>query len=435
MRENSLYKNSTGVGDDWIDQREPIISCGPTHFSSMSVSKELFSSNTYLKVPLMTPALSLAKELMESFAVRGDLLNPKISNQNRTRAALEIWGYGDKSNTRICTSIDQAIRWAINSFEKNNFGIVNALHSSIGEGVYPCAALLNHSCSPNCILRYKLGIPRHQCKDQYHQPILQIIASKDICAGEELCHSYVDLSLPTEVRRSRLKGTHGFVCKCTRCVAGGGMVQLPKNRKHWALWPLMSGLRAHGGFDNKEESEDLIDIGIDDATIWCQGLNEEEQSYINHQSEVSQQMAKNSMLEDDAFNEMQHLKTAVSLYNMKGDKCWSPFHVKLYAARSMYLTSLLGCGGEIKDSIEQCEHVVSFLALVTSHVENHPLLGLQLFTLGDLYLKAMTFQYKLKARAAFCWALKVMAISHGKDDALVINLKENIATIAENNML
>ena len=236
--------------------------------------------------------------------------------------------------------------------------------------------------------------------------------------------------------------THGFVCECTRCVAGGCLVQLPKDRNHWAMWPLMRGLRAHGGFDNDEESMSLIDIGMDDAMTWCQGLGEEEQTRVNNQSELLQQRARNSMLEDDAFNELRHLKKAVSLFNIKGNKSWSPFHLKLYVVRSLYLTSLLSCGGDIADAIEQCEHIVSYLSLVTSHVENHPLLGLQLFTLGDLYLRAIvknetessisSLHYKLKARATFRWAMKVMAVSHGQDDAFVKNLEENISTITEN---
>jgi hypothetical protein len=439
MRESSLLDQPTGVRDDLTYQGEPIISCGPAHFSSLSVSEELFTSKAYLKVPLITPALSLAKELMESFAVRG---NPS-NNQNRIKAAIDIWGYStnDKPDEKFCRTIDQAIRWANNAFEKNNFGIVNVLHSSIGEGVYPCAALLNHSCSPNCILRYKLGMPRHQCEDQYYQPILQIVACKDICAGDELCHSYMDLTLPTEVRRSRLQEIHRFGCECTRCAASGCLVQLPNNGEDWASWPLICGLRANGGFDNDEKSVSLINVEIDDAISCCRGLSEEEQSRIHQQSELLQQKATHAMIDDDALNELRHLKKAISLYNVKGNTCWSPFHHKLYAVRSLYLTSLLGCGGEIEDSIEQCEHIVSYIALVTSHMEGHPLLGLQLFTLGDLYVRAIdkfesaglpTLHYKLKARAAFRWAKKVVAVSHGQDDPLFMNLKENIATITKN---
>jgi hypothetical protein len=63
--------------------------------------------------------------------------------------------YRPKKNKSSFT-LDQALLRTDDAFKKNNFGILDALHSSIGEGVYPCAALLNHSCAPNAILRYKL---------------------------------------------------------------------------------------------------------------------------------------------------------------------------------------------------------------------------------------------------------------------------------------
>ena len=99
--------------------------------------------------------------------------------------------------------------------------------------VYPCAALLNHGCAPNCVLRYELGAAANDDGDgdgdgdatagRYHPPILVIVACRDVMAGEELRHSYVDLSLDTEARRARLFDTHGFVCECERCgTAGGG---------------------------------------------------------------------------------------------------------------------------------------------------------------------------------------------------------------------
>jgi SET and MYND domain-containing protein len=49
----------------------------------------------------------------------------------------------------------------LSKFTANNFGILDDLMQCIGAGVYPCIALLNHSCLPNCILRYviKQGSP------------------------------------------------------------------------------------------------------------------------------------------------------------------------------------------------------------------------------------------------------------------------------------
>lgn len=39
-------------------------------------------------------------------------------------------------------------------FRGNNFGITDSLLNCVGVGIYPLAAILNHSCSPNCVLRF-----------------------------------------------------------------------------------------------------------------------------------------------------------------------------------------------------------------------------------------------------------------------------------------
>jgi hypothetical protein len=48
------------------------------------------------------------------------------------------------------------LKWTLpfESFKSITFGILNSLHETIAQGVFPHAALLNHSCDPNCILRF-----------------------------------------------------------------------------------------------------------------------------------------------------------------------------------------------------------------------------------------------------------------------------------------
>ncbi len=40
------------------------------------------------------------------------------------------------------------------AFGRNNFGVLSPLLTLVGAGCYPRAALLNHSCAPNCVLAF-----------------------------------------------------------------------------------------------------------------------------------------------------------------------------------------------------------------------------------------------------------------------------------------
>lgn len=79
--------------------------------------------------------------------------------------------------------------------------------SAFDNGIHHFASFYNHSCEPNCEVR------------SIHN--LEIVASRDIAAGEELCISYFDadfLAYPVEPRRSHLERGWGSPCLCGRCV-------------------------------------------------------------------------------------------------------------------------------------------------------------------------------------------------------------------------
>lgn len=62
------------------------------------------------------------------------------------------------SNKEVSSSMPtyQECLTMLQKFRCNNFGIMNELLQCIGAGIYPCVALLNHSCVPNCVLRYHI---------------------------------------------------------------------------------------------------------------------------------------------------------------------------------------------------------------------------------------------------------------------------------------
>ena len=58
------------------------------------------------------------------------------------------------------------------AFRANNFGVLDSLLHVVGAACYPSTALLNHSCTPNCVLVFRGAR-------------LSVTTIKDIAAGEE----------------------------------------------------------------------------------------------------------------------------------------------------------------------------------------------------------------------------------------------------------
>lgn len=71
-------------------------------------------------------------------------------------------------------------------------------------GIYPLAAMLNHSCVSNATRTY--------CNE-----LMIVHASKNIAAGSEIVWSYIPPTQPFADRRRALKARHGFICKCEKC--------------------------------------------------------------------------------------------------------------------------------------------------------------------------------------------------------------------------
>lgn len=80
-----------------------------------------------------------------------------------------------------------------------------------GTALYALICKMNHSCQPNCRVQYVGGLSQ--------QPLhAQLVALTRIADGEELCQSYIDLSLPYS-ERQRALADYGFQCACPRCSA------------------------------------------------------------------------------------------------------------------------------------------------------------------------------------------------------------------------
>lgn len=83
------------------------------------------------------------------------------------------------------------------------------MQGNVGFGLFPFAAMLNHSCEPNCAFTgASLGLGG---------AALTIRANRPIARGEELTFGYIDLYQDVVARRKELESTKYFVCECERC--------------------------------------------------------------------------------------------------------------------------------------------------------------------------------------------------------------------------
>ncbi|KZV78345.1 SET domain-containing protein [Exidia glandulosa HHB12029] len=100
----------------------------------------------------------------------------------------------------------------ISQFTTNSFTLSSSSLSPIGVCISPTVALANHSCDPNAVVVF----PRPS-GTTLQEPVMQIIAIKNISPGEEILTSYVDTSQPGHLRRQDLRETYGFTCACDLC--------------------------------------------------------------------------------------------------------------------------------------------------------------------------------------------------------------------------
>ncbi|KAM0335059.1 hypothetical protein ACHAQA_000093 [Verticillium albo-atrum] len=107
--------------------------------------------------------------------------------------------------------LDDIIR--TNSFEVKFQGVAHyALFKEISR--------INHACKPNTVTRWS------QTKLQ-----MEIVAYRDIKAGEELTVSYAPLHLMSDDRRDLIISTWGFECKCSLCSNDGELYLSDMHRR------------------------------------------------------------------------------------------------------------------------------------------------------------------------------------------------------------
>ncbi|KAF5364937.1 hypothetical protein D9758_008087 [Tetrapyrgos nigripes] len=101
----------------------------------------------------------------------------------------------------------------ISRFTTNSFAITDPSLTPLGASVSPIVALINHSCDPNAVVVF----PRASPDPKSQEPVMQVVAMRDIQPGEEILTSYIDTTLPKSSRQKTLQETYYFTCKCNLC--------------------------------------------------------------------------------------------------------------------------------------------------------------------------------------------------------------------------
>eukprot|EP00638_Chattonella_subsalsa_P003696 CAMPEP_0117749740 /NCGR_PEP_ID=MMETSP0947-20121206/9905_1 /TAXON_ID=44440 /ORGANISM="Chattonella subsalsa, Strain CCMP2191" /LENGTH=464 /DNA_ID=CAMNT_0005567679 /DNA_START=259 /DNA_END=1653 /DNA_ORIENTATION=- len=77
-----------------------------------------------------------------------------------------------------------------------------------GTSLYTLICSMNHSCDPNCMIRYR---------SEKGQPLrAEAVALKNIEAGKEIRFSYIEKDETLENRQNQLRD-YGFICDCSKC--------------------------------------------------------------------------------------------------------------------------------------------------------------------------------------------------------------------------
>ncbi|XP_019628828.1 PREDICTED: N-lysine methyltransferase SMYD2-A-like [Branchiostoma belcheri] len=160
----------------------------------------------------------------------------------------------------------------------NCFGISNSELKDIAVGVYPQAAMLNHSCRSNTIATFQ-------------GPNMEVRTFTHIGPGEEVFHAYVQKGATTDRRRDDLMEKYFFLCQCADCLnldrdlrmrtvkcpnCEGPVLPNPESKSTYEKCPRCE----HDEFD--EDFHDKIDTAVQYADNvltkerrWCNGLEYE----------------------------------------------------------------------------------------------------------------------------------------------------------------
>ena len=116
-------------------------------------------------------------------------------------------------NTGLASQIldNVHLQSTVSKIVTNAFTICDGEGSSLGFGLYPSAAVVNHSCEPNLVQTFQYG------GAETKPPSLLLTTCRSVADRDELCIAYTDITAPAQRRRETLLKSYKFTCRCSRC--------------------------------------------------------------------------------------------------------------------------------------------------------------------------------------------------------------------------
>ncbi|CAE6461936.1 unnamed protein product [Rhizoctonia solani] len=155
-------------------------------------------------------------ELLESHKDKLTPSSPQTASYTRLGHALASYvshGAPDTSKmSELGIGSAKDIVDLLSKFSANAHTLSTPSLTPIGVALSPVAALINHSCLPNCVVVFPKASESKKVPNE-----MLIIAIGKILPGEELTTSYVDLTLPREHRNRILQERYFFKCECPDC--------------------------------------------------------------------------------------------------------------------------------------------------------------------------------------------------------------------------
>ena len=339
-------------------------------------------------------------------------------------------------------------------FGCNNFAVTSNLIVAIGAAVCPAGAILNHSCSPTCAVTWN---PQTGA--------MEIRCVRPVTKGSELSHSYTDAAMPTVARRSKLRREYGFLCDCSRCTKpkmiklapAFRMELIQASRKHLADAAPSASRSAEEFFATKVETLasdagrewDLDDcmqgdllgqvLSVSDGSDGEKGdvtaaLSTSSSSSLSSSSSSSSSSSASSsastratqleyararQLEAAAIdNDIDAKLTKLGEVNTLYGRWLHPLHLdRLQLCNDMLTVAL--AAGDYKAAVGHVRRTVSVYDHVYGNDYAHPMVGLQAYTMGNLYFEVQRYK---EAIACLERSFHILRVTHGQESDLVVGL-------------